>query len=64
MPENKHWSERALALPVNSIKAIAMFAILGAVIYSELNKIPVSELLQGLAYVSVTFYFSRKDEKK
>lgn len=62
---NKGWERRALGLPKGSVRAILALGIVGSALYVEITGGSGSELLKGLAFTAVAFYFgSRKEEKK
>ena len=63
----KHWSERALGLPENSVKAIALFTILGLVVYLSIFDKTIPEFVKTLVGMMVGFYFAKtkpSEEKK
>jgi hypothetical protein len=60
----KKWTERALGLPDNSVKAIALFSVLGAVIYLEVIGTPASETLKSLVAMAMGFYFGKGSQKE
>ncbi len=58
------WEDRALGLPKNSVKAIAMFVILGAVVYLAVTGKEIVEPLRSLSTFAIGFYFGKPSKEK
>ena len=52
--------QRALALPVGSVRAIVLLSIIGVIGYMEVTGKAPSDLIRDLAFVVMTYYFANK----